>query len=94
MSKIAIPRDPCDHCAIIKEKPLPIPLVTIALFMTPIETIRIAVNTPLLTPNRHASQILLIFITLDCISREPMACPISQEIQEAAIRTPIAPEAA
>ncbi|KAG1715464.1 hypothetical protein GQR58_000436 [Nymphon striatum] len=57
INAIARTSDPCDHCAIISENPLPTPLVTIALFIIPMAVSKIAVMMADRTPLTKASLI-------------------------------------
>jgi hypothetical protein len=54
---MAITSEPPDHWAIISENPLPIPLVTMALFMMPMATSRIPVMIDDFMPISSASLI-------------------------------------
>src|SRR6056300_2042007 len=72
--------DPCDHCAIIKEKLLPTPLVTMALFILPIVTNNTPVIIDARTPDWNACAIL----------RGPMTMGVNIPSDEIAANTRVA----
>ena len=94
ISTIASTIDPCDHCAIIREKPLPMPLVTIALFMMPMATSRMPVMIEERTPTSSASAIFDGPMETG-LKNSPLVSLASRLVhQETMIRAAIAQEAA